>query len=59
MNADGRRSAASWVDRCIDGRLLEAVRERGQQVDLSILVSWLLGCFDFVVILILELRRGC
>ena len=36
VNADGRRSAASWVERCIDGRVLEAVRERGQQVgDLS------------------------
>ena len=32
VNADGRRSAADWVERCIDGRVLEAVRERGQQV---------------------------
>ena len=36
MNAEGRRAAAAWVERCIDGRVLEAVRERGQQVgDLS------------------------
>ena len=32
VDADGRRAAAAWVDRCIDGRVLEAVRERGQQV---------------------------
>ena len=32
MNEKGRRSAAAWVHRCIDGRVLEAVRERGQQV---------------------------
>ena len=36
VNEEGRRSAAAWVQRCIDGRVLEAVRERGQQVEVFV-----------------------
>ena len=32
LSPEDRRWAARWVERSIDGRVLEATRERGQQV---------------------------
>ena len=32
LSPEDRRWAAIWVERSIDGRVLEATRERGQQV---------------------------
>ena len=32
LTSEDRRWAARWVERSIDGRVLEATRERGQQV---------------------------
>ena len=32
MGAEGRREAARWVEGCVAGRVVEAVREKGDQV---------------------------